>query len=140
MARTGRDIIRIEQKREAFIEDAIGRVVRLNQKRLEEPGGVRAMPFGRAGVRHRLDCLVLGGERRRASLGLTAHATEGFDPARSLGLRRDLRVLQGNRHHDLREKAEPCPAPDAIYGIVSAMCRGAESKFRDECGEGVTRT
>src|SRR5262249_8131960 len=120
-------------------EDAISWVMRLNQKRLEEPGRMRAMPFGRTGVRHRLDCLVLRRQRRRAALGLASYAAEGFDPARSLGLRRGLRVLQGNRHHDLRKKAEPCPAPEAIYGIVSAIRRGAESKFRDECPEGVTR-
>jgi hypothetical protein len=38
------------------------------------------VPFRRARVRHRLDDLILFGERRRAALGLAAHLTERFDP------------------------------------------------------------
>ena len=57
---TGGDIIRIVEKGEALIEDAIGLEMRPQQELLEEPCHMRAMPFGRARVGHRLDDLVLG--------------------------------------------------------------------------------
>ena len=50
MARTGGDVIRVEQEREALVVNRVARHVRLNQKRLEEPGRVRAMPL-RSGLR-----------------------------------------------------------------------------------------
>src|SRR5213078_2246195 len=47
---------------------------------LEEPSRVRAMPFSRAGVRHRLHQLVLGAQGSGATLGLRAHGAEGIAP------------------------------------------------------------
>ena len=85
MARTGGDIIGVEQEGEALVEDLITCVIRLDQKGLEKPGRVRAMPFGRARVRHRLDRLILRRQRRRAPLGLAAHPPERLDPARTVG-------------------------------------------------------
>ena len=71
MAWPGGDVIGIVQKAEAFVE--IGRRATAEQELLEEPGHMRTMPFGRAGVGHRLDDLVLGGQHCRAPLGLRAH-------------------------------------------------------------------
>ena len=79
MPRAGGDVIGVEQEREALIELAIARVVWLQQELLEEPGGVGAMPFGWARVRHRLNLLVFVRERRGAALGLAAHEAERLD-------------------------------------------------------------
>ena len=78
--RAGRDVVGIEQIGELLVEDAIARQMRQQQELLEEPGGVRAVPFGRAGVGHRLDDLVLVAERRGAPFGLAAHLAESLDP------------------------------------------------------------
>ena len=48
------------------------------QELLEEPGGMGAMPFGRTGVRHGLDRLVLGAQRRGPALGLATDRQIGF--------------------------------------------------------------
>jgi hypothetical protein len=41
---------------------------------------MRAMPFGRAGVGHRLDDLILGRQQRCAALGLGPHRAKGIEP------------------------------------------------------------
>ena len=76
VARTGGDVIGVEQKREALVELTIVGSVRFEQKLFEEPGGVGAMPFGRAGVSHRLHLLILVRQRRGAALGLAANDAE----------------------------------------------------------------
>ena len=58
MTRTGGDVIRIEQKGKTLVEYLVGRIVRHEQKLLEEPGNVSAMPFRRACIGHRLHDLV----------------------------------------------------------------------------------
>ncbi len=58
-------VIGIEQEAVAGIEKPVAVKIRLEQEGLEEPGGVRQMPLGRAGVRHRLDDLILGRKWRR---------------------------------------------------------------------------
>ena len=62
-------VVRIEQVRERRVEHAVRRHVRHEHERLEEPGGVGPVPFCRAHVGHRLDCLVLGAEWRGEVLG-----------------------------------------------------------------------
>ena len=76
----GRDIIRVEQKREAVVERPIGRREWPQQKLFEEPRYVRPVPFCWAGVRHRLHDLILGGEERRAAFGLGAHVMKSVAP------------------------------------------------------------
>ena len=95
MPRPGRDIVGVEQIGELLVEDAVARQMRQQQELLEEPGRMRPMPFGRTGVRHRLDDLILVGKRRRAPLGFAAHLPEGLDP--------------GAPHIAAREP-RPCPA------------------------------
>src|SRR5262245_5948971 len=73
MARTGGDVIGIEQECKSGIVRTIGRGVRRQDELLEEPGGMGAMPFDRAGVRHRLYELVLRRQRRGAPLGFRPH-------------------------------------------------------------------
>src|SRR5689334_2939761 len=67
---TGADIIRVEQKRVVGVERLIALAVLAEQELLEEPGGMGAMPLGRAGVRHRLDQLVFGAQGSGPALGL----------------------------------------------------------------------
>ncbi|MCY1303951.1 hypothetical protein D9M70_536830 [compost metagenome] len=64
LARAEGFVIGIEQVGEGGIERAVVRCVRGEQKGLEEPGGMGQVPFGRAGIGHRLDDHVLLAERR----------------------------------------------------------------------------
>ena len=80
VTRAGSDVIRVEEIGEALIEDAIPRKVRNEQELLQEPAGMRAVPFGRARIGHRLHHLVLGGERRGAAFGFRAHGAKGVPP------------------------------------------------------------
>ena len=81
--RTGGDVIGVEQVGELARRTPDSPADAAQQELLEEPGGVRAVPFGRARVRHRLHDLVLGRQRRRAALGLAAHGAEGSAPKRA---------------------------------------------------------
>jgi hypothetical protein len=74
----GADVIGIEQEGVVGMEDLVALAVLAEQELLEEPGGMRAMPFGRAGVRHRLDQLVLRAQGRGPALGLAADSQIGF--------------------------------------------------------------
>src|SRR5512139_3436629 len=74
------DIIRVEEKRKSFIEDPVRRIVRHQQKLLEKPGDMGAMPLGWTCIRHRLNDLILNRQVRRASLRLRAHAAKRFNP------------------------------------------------------------
>ena len=87
MARACRDVIRIEQERILFVEFGIALAIGLEQKLFEEPGRVRAVPFGGAGVRHRLDDLVFRRQRRCAALGFGADHPEGVAQFQAVILR-----------------------------------------------------
>jgi hypothetical protein len=65
------------------MEDLITPAMFAEQKLLEKPGGMGAVPLRRAGVRHRLDQLVFGAERRGPPFGLVPDREIGFD--QSLG-------------------------------------------------------
>ena len=80
MTRACRHIVGIEQIGEALVEGTVRRHERTQQKLLEEPGDMRAVPFRRTGVGHRLHHLILGGKRRGAPLGLIANRDEGVAP------------------------------------------------------------
>ena len=77
--RAGADIVGIEQKGVVGMERLVARTMLAEQELLEEPGGVRAVPFRRARIRHRLDQLVLRRQRRGAPLGLVADGQIGVD-------------------------------------------------------------
>src|SRR5262249_7602894 len=79
--RSGRDVVGIEEIGELLVKDPIAGKMRDQQELLEEPGGVRAMPFGRARVRHRLHQLVFGAQGSGTTLGLRANCAEGIMPA-----------------------------------------------------------
>jgi hypothetical protein len=102
MARTCRDIIRVEQKRESLVEDPVRGIVRHQQKLLEKPGDMRAMPLGGAGIRHRLNDLVFGRETGRAPFRLRPHAAELCKPRCARVVEGTLRLcrpfMQGRRH------------------------------------------
>ena len=76
--RAGADIIGIEQKRVIGVKRLVALAVLAEQELLEEPGGMGAVPFRRARVRHRLDQLILGGQGGGAALGLVSHREIGF--------------------------------------------------------------
>ena len=57
-------VIGIEQERPLLVVEPVTRQPVAQQERLEEPGGVREVPFGRRGVGHRLQRRVRFGERR----------------------------------------------------------------------------
>src|SRR5262249_6270660 len=80
MARTGGDVIGIEQKREARIIGAIRWDMRRQNELLEEPGRVGAMPLDRTGIGHRLDDLILRRKRRGTALGLGAYSPKSLPP------------------------------------------------------------
>jgi hypothetical protein len=76
MPRTGTDIIGIEEVGVVGVEGLVTRAVFNEQKLLEKPGGMCAMPFRGTCVRHRLHDLVFGAQRRRTALGLAANGQE----------------------------------------------------------------
>jgi hypothetical protein len=80
VARAGRDVVGIKEISELLVEDPITGKMRDQEELLEEPGRVRAMPFGRARIRHRLHQLVLGAQGSGATLGFRAHRAEGIAP------------------------------------------------------------
>src|ERR1700738_3555497 len=67
-------IIGIEQIRIIRVKGRVASAVFAEQELLEEPGGMGAVPFRRARVRHRLDQLVLWRQGGGASPGLVAVA------------------------------------------------------------------
>ena len=97
VTRTDRDVIGIEQIAELLVEDPVIPTVRLEQKLLEEPGGVRAMPFRRARVGHGLHDLILGSERGGAALGFRPHCPKGIAPGDPRSLRMRYRPGQSGR-------------------------------------------
>lgn len=63
MARADGVVVGVEQHAVAGMEGAIARRMAAQQEGLEEPGGVRQMPFDGAAVRHGLRLAVFGAER-----------------------------------------------------------------------------
>ena len=61
--RTDAVVVRVEEKRVRRIDGLVARKVRRQQERLEKPGDVGQVPLGRADVGHRLENLVLDGQR-----------------------------------------------------------------------------
>ena len=76
--RSGADIVGIEQEGVVGVKRLVSPTVLAEQELLEEPGGMGAVPFRRAGVRHRLDQLVFRRQGRGAALGLVADRQIGF--------------------------------------------------------------
>jgi hypothetical protein len=63
LAGAGSLVVGVEAIGEAFIQRAKARKMRLQHERLEEPGGMRQVPLGGAGVVHRLDDLIFRAQR-----------------------------------------------------------------------------
>ena len=76
--RSGADIVGIEQKGVVGVKGLVALAVFAEQELLEEPGGMGAVPFRRAGIRHRLDQLILRRQGGGAALGLVPDGKEGF--------------------------------------------------------------
>ena len=78
VARAERFVVGIEEMEEARIERPVARRMRPQHHRLEEPGGMGQVPFGRAGVGHGLDALVLGRQRRGERQAVRPHAGQSL--------------------------------------------------------------
>jgi hypothetical protein len=104
---TRRDVVGIEQERKPLIEDSIARIVRHQQKLLEEPRDMCAVPFGRRGIRHRLYNLVFSREARGATFGLGP---------------------------DMAESVAPEPPCLARPGLVSTPRHSCATRDRENCG------
>ena len=72
LPRAGGLVVGIEAVGEPLIERSEARQMRLQHESLEEPGGVREVPLGRAGVVHGLDDLILRAQRFGKSQGQAA--------------------------------------------------------------------
>ena len=70
-------VVGIEQIAVARMKGPVARQERREQEVLEEPGRVREMPFRGADVRHALDDVVLGRERRADRGRVRAHRGVG---------------------------------------------------------------
>jgi hypothetical protein len=68
-------VIGVEKILKVFVEGAISDRVRSKYKCLKEPGGVREVPFGRAGVGHGLDHLVFRRKSGGQPFGGASHRT-----------------------------------------------------------------
>ena len=69
-------VIGIEQVGVVLVEDLVSRGMGAEHEGLEKPGNMRAVPLRRAGVGHRLDDLVLVGQRRGQPVRLSADIAE----------------------------------------------------------------
>ncbi len=78
VARTGADIVGIEQVRVIRVERLVARAMFAEQELLEDPGGMGAVPVRRARVRHRLDQLIFRCQGGGAALGLVSDREVGF--------------------------------------------------------------
>jgi hypothetical protein len=83
VTRAGGDVIRIEQIGEPLVEDAVSGKMREQEKLLEEPRRMRAMPLGRAGIGHRLHHLVFCAQMCGAAFAFRAHGAEAIAPHRA---------------------------------------------------------
>src|SRR5262245_35707342 len=53
-------VVRVEEESETLVERPVTSIGRGEHEGLEEPGGVRQVPFGGAGVGHGLQLLIFG--------------------------------------------------------------------------------
>ena len=103
MPRPDRLIVGVEEIAEHRVERRIALLVRRQQEGLEKPRRMRQVPFGRAGVRHRLGCLVLVRQPRREGDRCTPDRLKTFDQGLTQDLWRrgaqlDRRGVVGWRH------------------------------------------
>src|SRR5439155_8824935 len=80
-------VVRVEQHRVALVERAIVSQPHAQHEGLEEPRDVGEMPFGRADIGHRLDDIVLDGQRLAEALGDPTHVQVAFEQARAIAHR-----------------------------------------------------
>jgi len=130
VARSRADVIGVEQIGVVRVVGFVAGDVFAEQKLLPEPGDMGPVPFGRAGVRHGLDQLILGGERGGPTLRLVPDGPVGCQQSCGLfraGFRgenggiQDAGIGLGGwfRHKNLRLGGERCfsgsvPQQDAL--------------------------
>ena len=119
VARAGADVIGIEQIGVVGVEGLVARAMLAEQELLEEPGGMGAVPFRRARVRHRLDQLVLGAQRARRG-------------ARSRRGRRDRLPPDPGRGVPESEKSDGLGA-DSVAAADAGFVTGVSGQGRERC-------
>ncbi len=82
-------VIGVEEKGEAAVEGAVVPQVRRKDESLEEPGGVRHVPFDRAGVGHGLHHVIVGLELGGEALGGAAHGLVAAGERAGIGMNGD---------------------------------------------------
>src|SRR5439155_11105940 len=101
-------VVGVEENAIRGVEAAIPGTVRLQHKSLEEPCGMRQMPFHRARVRHRLDGAVFGRERRSDGAREPAdREISGVVPRSGYGMLNSHRRIGNRIHGHLLEFASP---------------------------------
>lgn len=100
-------VVGIEQHAVLRVAWPVARVVAAQHKGLEEPGGMREMPFDRAAIGHGLGLAVFGGQGRGQRFGDGAQLQQpvgqigGLDAGLGMGERAGRRVggeIAGGRH------------------------------------------
>ena len=102
MARAQRLVVRIEEQEEPGVKRPVTRRIRLQHDGFEEPGGVRQVPLGGAGVGHGLDALVFSRQRRRQRLGLGPD--RGVKPCQALAPGIGCPACRDGRQHGGHER------------------------------------
>ena len=87
-------VVAVEEHAERGIEGLEAGLEALEQEGLEEPGGMRQVPFGRAGLGHRLQLAILGRQRRGQRRAARAH--RGIGRAKLRGLRQGVHGRSGH--------------------------------------------
>ncbi|MCY1400822.1 hypothetical protein D9M71_159250 [compost metagenome] len=85
MARADGFVIGVEQVSKGRIERAVANDIFSQHKRLEEPGDMRHVPLGGAGIGHGLHDHVLRAERCRQALGAAANSLVAFEQRATFG-------------------------------------------------------
>ena len=111
MSRADGLVVRIEEIFEGRIEWPVTRSVRSQDEGLEKPCRVREMPFGRAGIRHRLDRLVLGRQGSGEFLGARTDCLEPIEAVRQHGRQREIGHWTSARPNVVPRGSVARPAP-----------------------------
>jgi hypothetical protein len=121
-------VVGIEQIQPRFIARSPTRVAGQHEL-LEEPAGVRQMPFAGAGIGHRLDLQVFGGQPGAQVEGALAHAAKARGHADQFNRRYRHRHRSPSR--DVAATAERKPDGAARKGAryMREACRPTRSLF-----------
>ncbi len=141
VTRADRLVIGVKEVGEGRIKNPIVGVEPVQDERLKEPGRMRQMPFCRACIRHRLNCLVFGRQVDRQRFAVAPHGCEPIE--HDLAIRAAGLCLRGTFRHGTPQsislsrltlrKLVRCARRDSgrANGARSSLCRaGARWRAR----------